>query len=54
MSYLEIKELFERQLQRLADCSKRADDATLVVLSEQMVNVGKFLVSVTPADEKRR
>lgn len=54
MSYLEMKELFERQLQRLADCSKRADDVTLTLLSEQMVNVGKFLISVTPADEKRR
>ena len=54
MSYLEIKELLERQLRRLADRSKGADDATLAALSEQMVNVGKFLVSVTPADEKRR
>ena len=54
MSYLEMKELLEKQLQRLADCSKRADDATLSALSEQMVNVGKLLISITPADEKRR
>lgn len=49
-----MKELLERQLQRLADRSKGADGATLAVLSEQMVNVGKFLISITPADEKRR
>ena len=53
MSYLEMKELLEKQLHRLSDRSKRADDATLAALSEQMVNVGKFLLSVTPADEKR-
>lgn len=54
MSYLEMKELLEEQLQRLARRSIRADDAALAALSEQMVNVGKFLLSITPADEKRR
>ena len=53
LSYLEMKEVLEKQLQLLSERSKAASDIALADLSGQMVNVGKFLLSITPADEKR-
>ena len=54
MSYLEMKELLEKQLRLLSERSKAASDVALADLSGQMVNVGKFLLSITPADERLR
>lgn len=55
MSYLEMKEMFEKQLQLLSKQSLEGceDGEAIAAMSEQMVNVGKFLLTITPADEKR-
>lgn len=54
LSYLEMREMFEKQLKLLSERSVNESGNELAALSEQMVNVGKLLLSITPADEKRR
>lgn len=54
LSYLEMREMFEKQLKLLSERSVNESGNGLAALSEQMVNVGKLLLSITPADEKRR
>lgn len=55
MNYLEMKELLEKQLRLLSKQSLegREDGEAIAAMSEQMVNVGKFLLTITPAGEKR-
>lgn len=48
-----MKKLLEKQLWLLSEQSVNCGDGMeLAALSEQMVNVGKFLLAITPADEK--
>lgn len=55
LNYLEMKELLEKQLRLLSKQSLegREDGEAIAAMSEQMVNVGKFLLTITPAGEKR-
>lgn len=55
MSEIEMKEMLEKQLRLLSKQSLEGceDGEAVAKMSEQMVNVSKFLLSITPADEKR-
>jgi hypothetical protein len=55
LNYLEMKELLEKQLRLLSKQSLegREDGEAIAAMSAQMVNVGKFLLTITPAGEKR-
>ena len=48
---VEVKKVLERQLHLLSEESEKPEvsGATLAAISEQIVNVGKFLLDVSPA-----
>lgn len=55
MSEIEMKEMLEKQLRLLSKQSLEGyeDGEAIAKMSEQMVNVCKFLLSFAPADKKR-
>lgn len=55
LSYIKMKEMLERQFHLLSKRSLEGheDGKALAMMSEQMVNIGKLLLAITPADEKR-